>query len=301
MPTDFESPSGRFAWGRKRDLGWVTDDIGNRYFVIHRRTLMSEEIETRVPVEAAAWEGIWRRYAESERRAARQWLAQRSADLAKQEAEAERLRELGAAEIEQLRQTGVEDSGPLEAGLLGRISGLVLLGGHGEGLGVEIGAAYDAWFRDREMVLTETSKRYALFAWPYEDIEAVEITGPGAVTRGGGMIGGGFGVTGALEGMAIASIINALTTRTTVKTVLRIESREAELFLLNSVHEPDALRVMLSPVFGRLKRVARNQPVLPGESTDPVERLTRLAALVEKGLFTRAEFERLKARLLEGI
>jgi len=58
---------------------------------------------------------------------------------------------------------------------------------------------------------------------PYSEVEDVEIGGPGLVKTGGGFIGGGFDVTGALEGMAIASVLNAPTRRTSVKTVLRIQ------------------------------------------------------------------------------
>ena len=42
----------------------------------------------------------------------------------------------------------------------------------------------------------------------------LEIGGPGLVKTGGGFVGGGFGARGAIEGMAIAAVLNGLTTRT---------------------------------------------------------------------------------------
>ena len=41
---------------------------------------------------------------------------------------------------------------------------------------------------------------------PLPEILSISISGPGQVTTGGGVIGGGFGVAGALEGIAIAGI-----------------------------------------------------------------------------------------------
>ncbi len=39
----------------------------------------------------------------------------------------------------------------------------------------------------------------------------ISVTGPGTVTTGGGFVGGGFGVEGALEGIALAGVLNMLT------------------------------------------------------------------------------------------
>jgi hypothetical protein len=290
MPEEFPSGAGRLAFGKKRDLGWVTSRDGQRYFVIYRRTALSEQIEVRVPTERSEWEALWTRYESVEPDEAMRYVARLSETLARKQSEASRLSEVG-----------LEAPGDLDAGLVLRLPDLTLLGGHGESLNVEIGVSYDLWFRDGEMIVTGWGARYALFAWPYSAIEVIDITGPGAVTTGGGVIGGGFGVVGALEGMAIASIISALTSRTTIKTVLRIESRDAELFLLETRLEPEALRVTLSPIFGRLKRAVRSQAAFPKESSDPIDRLERLAALVESGLMTRDEFEMAKKRLLEQL
>ena len=48
---------------------------------------------------------------------------------------------------------------------------------------------------------------------PFLEVVDLTIGGPGSVTTGGGFIGGGFGVEGALEGMAIGAILNLLTTQ----------------------------------------------------------------------------------------
>ena len=81
---------------------------------------------------------------------------------------------------------------------------------------------------------------------PYRDVEDVEIGGPALVKTGGGFVGDGFGARGAIEGMAIAAILNGLTTRTSIKTVVRIQGTSSELFLLHTTMTPEQLRIELS-------------------------------------------------------
>jgi hypothetical protein len=64
------------------------------------------------------------------------------------------------------------------------------------------------------------------------------------------------------------------------------------------------LWVALSRGIGAI-REARPPPtvadqVTPPSRTSPVDELTRLAALLNDGLLTREEFDRLKARLIAG-
>jgi len=78
----------------------------------------------------------------------------------------------------------------------------------------------------------------------YRDVEFLRVGGPGAVTSGGGFVGGGFGLEGAAEGMAIAGLLNSLTTRTTVTTIVRELSQLAGLLEKGLVdrHEFDRLK-----------------------------------------------------------
>jgi hypothetical protein len=55
-------------------------------------------------------------------------------------------------------------------------------------------------------------------------VTAVEICGPGARRTGGGFIGGGFDLQGAAEAMLIAAALNMLTTRTTINTVICLQT-----------------------------------------------------------------------------
>ena len=81
---------------------------------------------------------------------------------------------------------------------------------------------------------------------PYTDLIEVEVGGPGTQTSGGGFVGGGFDPTSAMEGMIIASVLNALTTRTRTNSLIGLTSLDSALILHTSTLDPDDLRVQLS-------------------------------------------------------
>lgn len=140
----------------------------------------------------------------------------------------------------------------------------------------------------------------------YAQVEAVEIGGPGLVKSGGGFVGGGFGAAGALEGIAAAAVLNALTTRTSITTIVRVQGTDCEMFFLHSRSTPEQLRIEMTAALGAIRAaraaaakepVAGPQPAMPAS---PVAELVRLADMLAAGLITREEFERLKARVLQG-
>jgi len=132
----------------------------------------------------------------------------------------------------------------------------------------------------------------------------VDIGGPGLVRSGGGFVGGGFGATGAVEGMAIAAVLNAVTTKVLVKTVIRVQAAASEIFMLHTDLTPDALRIQLSQSLGKIRasQSARAPDAVgPASGTAAVvDQLGRLAQMLEAGLLSRDEFDRLKSELLAG-
>jgi hypothetical protein len=130
----------------------------------------------------------------------------------------------------------------------------------------------------------------------YDQIAAFEIAGPGRVRSGGGFIGGGFGLEGAAEGMIVAGVLNALTTRSSVTTILNLTATGGEVIFHHGERTPEELRVFLSPLAGRV--AARRGAAAPqaDPSDDPIERLAKLKELKEAGLLTDEEFEAARAR-----
>lgn len=128
----------------------------------------------------------------------------------------------------------------------------------------------------------------------------IEIEGAGAIRSGGGLMGGGFGLEGAAVGMLAATALNALTTTTQIDTVIHLQTHIVELYLFYDRETPDVLRRRLSPVFLRLRQSRAADVPREASVTDShvVDRLHKLADLLDRGLIDEVEFARLKADLM---
>lgn len=139
---------------------------------------------------------------------------------------------------------------------------------------------------------------------PYAPQFKVELSGPGRFTSGGGFVGGGIGLEGAAGGMALAGVLNALTTRTRVESVIAVLSAQYEGFFLCREHGLEELRRTLAPVFLRARQnsvqavVSESEPASEDRS-DLVVVLERLTALHRAGALTDEEFRSAKAKALE--
>ena len=99
--------------------------------------------------------------------------------------------------------------------------------------------------------------------------------------------------------MAIATVLNAVTTRTKITTILQFQATDSELFFLHTRMPPQDLRIYLSRALGAIRKaqsaaqpgVAQGRGVGPGLGT-LVDELGRLARLHENGLLTAEEFSR---------
>jgi hypothetical protein len=203
-----------------------------------------------------------------------------------------------------LSPPGPREAGASDARPLAFLQDVAYLGGYVPVTAISVGQRYDVAFLEDRLLIAACHQAEALAALPYSEIEDIEIGGPGLVRSGGGFFGGGFGVTGAVEGMAIASVLNALTSRTSIQTVVRIQGTNCELFLLDTWETPGHLRIQMSHALGVIQ-AARPPGVagakdhgLPTRSASPVEELAKLADMVDRGLLTRKEFDLMKARLL---
>lgn len=127
--------------------------------------------------------------------------------------------------------------------------GATVLGGYLEpGYGqLQVGDVLTLRFTENEVRIRFDNRPTPLvMAFPFQDLLDIEIGGPGVVETGGGFIGGGFGIKGSLEGMAFAHVLNRLTTRKTINTMVRLDTSHGEIFLHTSSVEPGALRIVLS-------------------------------------------------------
>jgi Short C-terminal domain len=283
----FDSPftlvkDGRYTLGWQR---WPVKKGGPGFVTLRRNALGNLKIVERYPLTDAGWAQAWRAFVELDPLTAQQVL-----DVLARRAQAD---------------TGHAERARLEASSLAFLPEVIFLGGYIRGTDLAAGTPYDLRFLAERLIVHPRGRLEALAEIPYGSVEAVDIDGPGLVKSGGGFVGGGFGVAGAAEGMAIAAVLNALTTRTTIKTVVRVQASGAELFVLNTTVTPEALRISLSRALGAIREAqasATNLAPTPQNSGtgSVIDELSRLAGLLDSGLLTREEFDRLKAKLIAG-
>lgn len=152
---------------------------------------------------------------------------------------------------------------------------------------------------EEETHLVPYDSDYEVVSHPIAELTDIHISGPGEVTTDAGMWGGGFGVQGAVTGIAMASIINTLTSRTSVNTFLKLEWVSDEAFLHHTVMTPEALRMGMSRVFIKMRASMGGREGVPaGKATGIVDEIERLAKLYERGLIDNAEFAALKRKLI---
>jgi hypothetical protein len=130
-------------------------------------------------------------------------------------------------------------------------------------------------------------------------VTALEVGGKGIVRSGGGFVGGGFGAEGAAVGIGAASLLNTLTSTTSIDIVLNIKGRDRQVWLHYPRETPQALNVRLSGVIAKIEKA---QPAAPIAATASVtEELARLHELHAQGALTDEEYSEAKGRLIERL
>jgi Short C-terminal domain len=271
---------------------------GPVFMVIRRSGLGSLKVVESFPLTEDGWAAAWQSFIARNPAAVPQVLAA----LRARETDMARLRAL-EDETARLSPSRTQEASEPRTRPLVTLHKMVYLGGYLPGAELVTGDQYHVQFLEDRLLVVQWLVTRVLAELTYTEIEDVEIGGPGIVKRGGGFVGGGFGTAGAIEGMAIASILNGFTSRTSIKTILRIQGTGCELFFLHTRVNPERLRIDMSRPLAairsaRASNVAGTQDRVPATPASPVEELSKLADMLEKGLLTRDEFERMKAKLM---
>ena len=147
-------------------------------------------------------------------------------------------------------------------GLLGggddavRLRGCTLLGGYG--LDIETGARCGIVFGTDMVRVTPSEPRLEI---PYDKITAIDVSGKGLVQQGGGIWGGGFGA-GAIVGMGVAAVLNDLTTKRHIDTVVAVKTNEFGIVVGYPRETPEALRIRLAGPMARVEAAQSYTPKL---------------------------------------
>jgi len=129
---------------------------------------------------------------------------------------------------------------------------------------------------------------------PYVELKSLSVGGAGKVREGGGFVGGGFGLDGFAVGASVAGLLNAMTTKHRIETLVGLQTERGEMVFLSTAVEPAALELALS----RARALVRSASAGSPQQAALAEELSKLADLVEKGFLDRDEFDRAKKRLL---
>jgi putative oligomerization/nucleic acid binding protein len=277
--------------GLNPTIGWLLwpRAKGGSSFVIIRRTAFGTfKAVQSFPLSEDGWVSAWQAFSAQSPAGILQALA----TLKARETYMAKLSSPGSSEMQQ------SDRHPFVT-----LHNVAFLGGYLPGVAIVAGKRYDVPFLEDRLLIAPWHQYQVLVEVPYSEVEDVEIGGPGIVRTGGGFFGGGFGARGAIEGMAIATVLNGLTSRTSIKTVVRIQAKRCELFLLDTSATPERLRIALSYPLGAIRAARATdgtgdlQRRVSTEAISTVDELSKLAEMLEKGLLTREEFNLMKAKL----
>jgi len=145
------------------------------------------------------------------------------------------------------------------------------------------------------------------------DLVGIQIGGRGIYTTGGGWVGGGFGFQGAMQGAAMASMLNALETRVHNDCLMRLSFENAELNFQVLDVTPRDLELQLAPIRLHLERhlgvTSTSTMGLSGtvgnagsrSEKDLKTKLQELKTAFQEGLLSETEYEEKRSKLLENL
>jgi hypothetical protein len=270
-----------FATAGKEIFGWSRG--GEEFHLSRQRWSGGLQVVSQWPLTEDGWEQAWRHIAMELPNLATAILTAWEKTAVIRDAQLRRAE----------NRTALEAEGQLEA-----LAGCVFLGGYGVEPGLTPGEKADVYFTHAGIWLSKAGGYKPYLRRSYEASHGLEFEG-GAVQSGGGYRGFGFGLMGAAEGIAIASLLNSLTSKTTVHTAVRFEADDAEVFFFTDQAVPRVLEMRFAEVRGRIKAGTRTPAAQETPSTaDFTDRLIRLSEMLDKGHLTEEEFAVAKARLL---
>jgi len=145
----------------------------------------------------------------------------------------------------------------------------------------------------------------------YANVSALAVGGPGEQTSGGGFMGGGFGVAGFAVGLAASGVLNKLTSRKSIQTLIRVETQveavgSSEWVFLTGVADTGVVGSTLRPITLRLSELDRAKEAQSSaaptsqSAPDKVTRLKELSELRDIGAIDEDEFSRLKNEIMSS-
>jgi hypothetical protein len=230
--------------GFGHSVGWQDSRRVGPCFVIARLAFGRVNVKERFPLTEQGWASAWQALADCDPGAAEAIAA----NLAKRDARSRTATVLTA----------------LDAESLCLLRSVAFNGGSGRVV-LTKGQPYDVRFLSNGLKVCAPHTVDAILEIPYRDVETVDVSGSGSSRSGsdlflmilvlsllGALVGHLFlRLPGFFFGALIFGLIGAIvgSASTKIETIVRIRSRDAELYFLHSAKRPDALRIELSESF----------------------------------------------------
>ncbi len=163
----------------------------------------------------------------------------------------------------------------------------------GTGWAPPVGSKVEVTLSPDQVVLRNSQSEE--FRCALGDITDVHING-NTRTSGPRIFGGGFGVKGAIEGIAAATLVNRLTSKSHKWVTVTIAGRTGRVVLVAADMAELQMRAFFRPVQDRLIKLKSGSGAVQNE--DLVTTLERLVSLHESGVLDDSDFELLKERAL---
>jgi hypothetical protein len=268
--------SGRYTIGWQR---FPEKKGGPSFVTVRRSALGTFKIVERYPLTDEGWAHAWLAFVKLE------------------PGDSEEVRAVLVHRME--ADSGFAERKKLDERSLAHLPQVIFIGGYLAGGELVAGQSYELRFLEDGLSVFRQGSLDPVAEFSYADVQAVEVAGPGRVHKWSpgqqALLAAAFGYTGAL--VAYGS--------TRIKTFVRIQTADSELFFLHTALLPDDLRIHLSRGIGAVReaRAATISSADPDIQPDPaslVDELSRLATLLDSGLLTREEFDQLKAKLIAG-
>ena len=198
--------------------------------------------------------------------------------------------------IEKATLTGDEGWRLLSGSILA-ISGLA---------GLAKGSVDLLFFDEYLRILIQGHNRF--LAVPFSDLTGLQFAGRGRHSASSKfqVVGGGFGLEGAAKGIGEAlvfnSVIQALTSREVIESVIQITWTTGSLTLSNEEHTPEQIAHSLSAVVSELNRkiyLVEDEPVTGNAYAHISGELRELTQLWRDGALSDEEFTAAKAKVIQ--
>jgi Short C-terminal domain len=287
----------------RHSLGWQVDrKAGPSFVVVRLAWSTSAKVTARFPLTEQGWASAWQELTSVDPGAAAAIAPRLAAQAARDNA---------AAALDALDEES-----------LCHLRRVTFKSGSG-GTPLAKDQAYELRFLADRVTVSLPRRLDPVLTIPYRDVEGVEVSGPGRVSKplaetmtlilGLGLLGAVLGLIflgllGLLLGAVLSGLIGASigSSSTRIETIARIRAAQADLYFLTTDKEPYGLRMELAPALTAIERppgAARRDAVGSAEqpSASIPDELGKLASLLEHGTITRDEFEHLKAKLIASL